>query len=105
PCPRLPTPSPPTPPRSRSPRRKTPGCATTTKPSGPASSDSLFSLFVFSVSLCLCGSLKEQDMTEPIRHRIKGHRKVRAGDLVPHELNYRLHPEVQKAALESLYQQ
>jgi len=44
-------------------------------------------------------------MIEPIRHRIKAHRKVRAGELVPHELNYRLHPELQKAALESLYQQ
>jgi hypothetical protein len=38
-----------------------------------------------------------------IRNRIKGHRRVRAGDLVPHEWNYRLHPEVQRAALEALY--
>jgi hypothetical protein len=38
-----------------------------------------------------------------IRNRIKGHRRVRAGDLVPHEWNYRLHPETQRAALEALY--
>ncbi len=41
-------------------------------------------------------------MTE-IRNRIRGHRRVRAGDLLPHELNYRLHPEAQRAALEALY--
>src|SRR6202035_206442 len=44
-------------------------------------------------------------MTEPIRNRIKGHRRVRAGDLVPHEWNYRLHPESQKAALQALYRE
>ena len=38
-----------------------------------------------------------------IRNRIKGHRRVRAGDLVPHELNYRMHPDQQKAALRALY--
>jgi hypothetical protein len=42
-------------------------------------------------------------MSEPIRNRIKGHRRVRAGDLIPHELNFRLHPDVQRAALEALY--
>src|SRR5262252_4485575 len=42
-------------------------------------------------------------MSEPIRNRIKGHRRVRAGDLIPHELNFRLHPDVQRAALASLY--
>ncbi len=42
-------------------------------------------------------------MSSPIRNRIKGHRRVRAGDLVPHEWNFRLHPEMQKAALEALY--
>src|SRR3954451_2475712 len=42
-------------------------------------------------------------MSEAIRNRIKGHRRVRAGDLVPHELNFRLHPELQKAALQALY--
>jgi hypothetical protein len=39
----------------------------------------------------------------PIRNRIKAHRRVRAGDLVPHELNFRLHPEKQRAALQALY--
>ena len=40
-----------------------------------------------------------------IRNRIKGHRRVRAGDLVPHEWNFRVHPDHQKAALEALYQE
>jgi hypothetical protein len=44
-------------------------------------------------------------MSSSIRNRIKGHRRVRAGDLVPHELNYRLHPDGQRAALEALYEQ
>jgi hypothetical protein len=44
-------------------------------------------------------------MFEAIRNRIKGHRRVRAGDLVPHEFNYRLHPEHQRAALEALYRE
>ena len=38
-----------------------------------------------------------------IRNRIKTHRKVRAGDLVPHEWNFRQHPEAQKAALSAIY--
>jgi hypothetical protein len=42
-------------------------------------------------------------MTSPIRNRIKGHRRVRAGDLVPHEWNFRLHPDVQRKALQALY--
>src|SRR5882724_7409269 len=42
-------------------------------------------------------------MTEPIRHRINDHRRVRAGDLVPHEWNFRDHPPAQRAALEALY--
>jgi hypothetical protein len=42
-------------------------------------------------------------MPDPVRNRIKGHCRVRAGDLVPHELNFRLHPEQQRAALEALY--
>src|SRR5216683_1489991 len=41
---------------------------------------------------------------EPIRIRIKGHRRIRAGDLIPHELNLRLHPDLQRSALEALYQ-
>ena len=42
-------------------------------------------------------------MFTPIRNRIKAHRRVRAGDRVPHELNFRLHPDVQHAALQALY--
>ncbi len=41
----------------------------------------------------------------PPRHRIKGHRRVRAGDLVPHELNPRRHSETQRAALAALYEE
>ena len=37
------------------------------------------------------------------RNRIKAHRRVRAGDLVPHEFNYRFHPDHQKRALQALY--
>jgi hypothetical protein len=47
----------------------------------------------------------EETMTEPIRNRITGHRRVRAGDLVPHEFNFRLHPETQRAALRALYRE
>jgi hypothetical protein len=32
-------------------------------------------------------------MSASIRNRIKGHRRVRAGDLVPYPWNFRLHPE------------
>jgi len=42
-------------------------------------------------------------MSDPIRNRIKAHRRVRAGDLVPHEFNYRLHGSVQRDALAALY--
>ena len=42
-------------------------------------------------------------MTTPIRNRIKAHRRVRAGDLVPHEWNFRQHPDVQRKALQALY--
>ena len=44
-------------------------------------------------------------MPPAVRNRIKAHRRVRAGDLVPHELNFRLHPEQQRAALEALYRE
>ena len=44
-------------------------------------------------------------MTDKPRNRIKGHRRVRAGDLVPHELNPRLHSEDQRAALAALYEE
>ena len=37
------------------------------------------------------------------RNRIKAHRRVRAGDLVPHEWNFRTHPELQRKALQALY--
>ena len=40
-----------------------------------------------------------------IRNRIKAHRKVRAGDLVPHEWNFRTHPDRQIAALTGIYQE
>jgi hypothetical protein len=39
----------------------------------------------------------------PIRNRIKCHRRVRAGDLVPHEWNFRTHPYQQRSALLALY--
>jgi hypothetical protein len=42
-------------------------------------------------------------MSTPIRNRIKCHRRVRAGDLVPHEWNYRLHPDAQKDALLAIH--
>jgi hypothetical protein len=40
-----------------------------------------------------------------IRTRIKSHRRVRAGDLVPHEFNFRTHPGHQHAALKALYRE
>jgi hypothetical protein len=40
-----------------------------------------------------------------IRNRIVGHRRVRAGDLVPHEMNWRTHPTAQREALQALYQE
>jgi len=42
-------------------------------------------------------------MSDLIRNRIKAHRRVRAGDLVPHEFNYRQHGSVQRDALGALY--
>ena len=42
---------------------------------------------------------------QSIRHRIKEHRRVRAGDLLVHELNYRAHPDHQKEALRGLYRE
>jgi hypothetical protein len=39
----------------------------------------------------------------PLRNRIKGHRKVRLGDLVPHELNPRHHSPQQRQLLRQLY--
>src|SRR5262245_9606330 len=43
-------------------------------------------------------------VTSP-RNRIVRHARVRAGDLVPHELNPRLHSPAQRRALEQLYQE
>jgi hypothetical protein len=40
-----------------------------------------------------------------IRNRIKGHRTVKARDLVPHELNPRTHPSQQRTALRALYRE
>lgn len=40
-----------------------------------------------------------------VRNRIKDHRRVRAGDLVPHELNFRTHPDEQREALLAIYQE
>src|SRR5580658_8044679 len=40
-----------------------------------------------------------------IRNRIKSHRKVRAGDLVPHEWNFRSHDLVQQGALSAIYRE
>ena len=44
-------------------------------------------------------------MSDPIRNRIKAHRRVRAGDLLVHELNFRLHLELQRDAMQAIYQQ
>jgi hypothetical protein len=41
----------------------------------------------------------------PPRNRIKRHCRVRAGDLVPHELNPRVHPAAQREALAALYEE
>jgi hypothetical protein len=38
-----------------------------------------------------------------LRNRIVRHARIRAGDLVPHELNPRLHSPAQRRALEQLY--
>jgi hypothetical protein len=39
----------------------------------------------------------------PLRNRIKDHRKVRLGDLAPHELNPRIHSPAQREILTQLY--
>src|SRR4029079_1898416 len=44
-------------------------------------------------------------MPSPIRNRIVKHVRVRAGELVPHELNPRLHSDAQREALQALYAQ
>ncbi len=40
-----------------------------------------------------------------LRNRIKRHVRLRAGDLVPHELNPRIHRDAQRAALQASYEQ
>lgn len=40
-----------------------------------------------------------------VRNRIKRHVRIRAGDLVPHELNPRCHSEAQRRALLELYRE
>ena len=40
---------------------------------------------------------------KPIRNRIVRHVRIRAGDLVPHDLNPRVHSDAQRQALEALY--
>jgi ParB-like chromosome segregation protein Spo0J len=40
-----------------------------------------------------------------LRNRIKDHCKVRFGDLVPHELNPRIHSEAQRAVLAQFYEE
>ena len=41
----------------------------------------------------------------PIRDRIVEHIRIRAGELVPHELNPRIHSEAQRQALGRLYEE
>jgi len=48
-------------------------------------------------------SFDERSMPSSVRTRIKCHRPVRAGDLVRHELNFRLHADLQRSALQALY--
>ncbi len=40
-----------------------------------------------------------------IRNRIKEHRRVRAGDLIPHEYNFRRHSAAQRGAVQAIYQE
>jgi hypothetical protein len=81
-----------------------PGCGWTTKPSGPSSPDG--SWVSPRVPRAPRGSFSwSPAMPDPVRNRIKAHRRIRAGDLVPHELNFRLHPEQQRAALQALYRE
>jgi hypothetical protein len=42
-------------------------------------------------------------MSTPPRNRIQRHVRIRAGDLVPHELNPRQHSEAQRQVLEAIY--
>src|SRR5438552_17279186 len=49
--------------------------------------------------------MKRKQRKSPLRNRIIKHLRVRAGDLVPHELNPRVHSQAQRAALTSLYEE
>jgi hypothetical protein len=51
--------------------------------------------------------LAEADLVDPmtIRNRITDHRRVRAGDLLPHPHNWRTHPGQQRATLAALYRE
>jgi hypothetical protein len=40
-----------------------------------------------------------------VRNRKKGVRRVRAGDLIPHPQNWRLHPPTQRAAMEAILEE
>jgi len=44
-------------------------------------------------------------MKKPPRNRIVRHVRIRAGDLVPHELNPRNHSDAQRRALEQIYEE
>ncbi len=48
------------------------------------------------------GPLRPAMMDAPLRDRIKELRRVRAAELLPHPLNWRLHPPEQRAVLEAL---
>jgi hypothetical protein len=48
-------------------------------------------------------SFKTGMKVEQPRNRIKRHQRVRAGDLVRHELNPRVHSQAQRAALAAIY--
>src|SRR6185369_219678 len=50
-------------------------------------------------------SVRRSMIVKTLRNRIKRHVTVRAGELVPHELNPRVHPESQRAALLALYEE
>jgi hypothetical protein len=49
--------------------------------------------------------MKSPTLASAVRNRIKAHVRVRAGDLLPHELNPRMHGEAQRAALAALYEE
>jgi hypothetical protein len=44
-------------------------------------------------------------MPMPIPNRIKGHRRVKASDLIPNEGNIRVHNDAQRDALKALYEE